>query len=62
MAMQARRFFYWTILGHRKQHWEAFLDNSDNISKIATYLDTKATASFAQVPLIATENRDRRSS
>jgi len=66
-AMQAKRLFHRTIRRHRKQHWEDFLDNSDNIWKAAKYLDTKATASFARVPPIkkagtedefVTENQD----
>jgi hypothetical protein len=66
-AMRAKRLFHRTIRRHRKQHWEEFLDNSDNIWKAAKYLDAKATASFARVPPIkkagtedeyATENQD----
>lgn len=53
-AMRAKKFFYRTILRHWKQHWEEFLDSSDNIWKAAKSLDTKATASFARVPPIKT--------
>jgi hypothetical protein len=46
-ATQAKKLFHRIIRRHRKQHWEEFLDNSDNIWKAAKYLDTRATTSFA---------------
>jgi exonuclease III len=66
-ATRAKRLFHRTIRRHRKQHWEAFLDNSDNIWKAAKYLDLQAGSALARVPPIkkadtesevATENRE----
>lgn len=63
---KAKRLFHRTIRRHRKQHWEAFLDDGDNGWKAAKYLDTRASSSFARVPPIkkqgteevATENQE----
>ena len=50
-------------------HWEAFLDDSDNVWKAVKYLDSQASSSFARVPPIkkadteeefATENHEIR--
>lgn len=66
-ATRAKRLFHRTIRRHRKLHWEAFLDDSDNVWKAAKYLDSQASSSFARVPPIkkdgtedeyATENHD----
>jgi hypothetical protein len=66
-ATRAKKLFHKTIRRHRKQHWEAFLDDSDNIWKAAKYLDLQAASSLARVPPIkktnaegevATENRE----
>ena len=34
------------------QHWEAFLDDSDNVWKAAKYLDSQGSSSFARMPPI----------
>ncbi|RYP19375.1 hypothetical protein DL766_008456 [Monosporascus sp. MC13-8B] len=49
-ATQAKRFFHRTIRRYRKQHWEKFLGDSDNIWKAAKYLDSQASTAFAKVP------------
>ncbi|KAF9728557.1 zinc knuckle [Paraphaeosphaeria minitans] len=51
-ATRAKRLFHRTIRRHRKQHWEAFLDDSDNVWKAAKYLNSQASSSFARVPPI----------
>jgi hypothetical protein len=51
-ATRAKRLFHRTIRRHRKLHWEAFLDDNDNIWKTAKYLDAQASSSFARVPPI----------
>lgn len=52
MARPAKRLFHRTIRRHRKQHWEEFLGDSDNIWRAAKYLDSQAGSSFARVPPI----------
>jgi hypothetical protein len=52
MARRAKRLFHRTIRRHRKQHWEEFLGDSDNIWRAAKYLDWQTGSSFARVPPI----------
>lgn len=59
MARRAKRLFHRTIRQHRKQHWEEFLGDNDNIWKVAKYLDSQAGSSFARVaPIKKAETED----
>ena len=51
-ATRAKRLFHRTVRRHRKLHWEAFLDDSDNIWKVTKYLNPQASSSYARVPPI----------
>lgn len=57
-ATRAKRLFHRTIRRHRKLHWEAFLDDSDNIWKAAKYLDSQGGSSFVRVPPIQKADRE----
>ena len=51
-AMRAKKLFHRTIRRHRKLHWEAFLDDSNNIWKATKYLNQQGSSSYARVPPI----------
>jgi hypothetical protein len=57
-ATRTKRLFHRTIRRHRKQHWEAFLNDSDNVWKAAKYLDLQAGSSLARVPPIKKANTE----
>jgi hypothetical protein len=53
----ARRKFHNTIRDKKRQHWQSFLENTDNIWKAARYLKPEESA-FGNMPAVVEDGHD----